>query len=82
MFRRKSVEANNLTPLQQKLAVLSKYIAAGCLLICLIVTVTGILRGEPAFDMFLLGLSLSVAAIPEGLTAVITIAFEILFFGG
>ncbi len=62
------------TPLQQKLGVLSKYIAVGCLLICLIVTVTGILRGEPAFDMFLTGLSLSVAAIPEGLTAVITIS--------
>ena len=62
------------TPLQQKLSVLSKYIAVGCLLICLIVTVTGILRGEPAFDMFLTGLSLSVAAIPEGLTAVITIS--------
>ncbi|MBR6657271.1 MAG: cation-translocating P-type ATPase [Oscillospiraceae bacterium] len=65
---------NEPTPLQQKLAVLSKYIAALCLLICFIVTVTGILRGEPAFDMFLLGLSLSVAAIPEGLTAVITIS--------
>ena len=65
---------NEQTPLQQKLGVLSKYIAAGCLIICTIVTVTGILRGEPAFDMFLLGLSLSVAAIPEGLTAVITIS--------
>ncbi len=65
---------NEPTPLQQKLAVLSKYIAAGCLLICFIVTLTGILRGEPAFDMFLVGLSLSVAAIPEGLTAVITIS--------
>ncbi len=62
------------TPLQEKLAVLSRYIAAGCLVICFVVTVTGILRGEPAFDMFLLGLSLSVAAIPEGLTAVITIS--------
>ena len=62
------------TPLQKKLGVLSKYIAAGCLLICFIVTVTGILRGEPAFDMFLTGISLSVAAIPEGLTAVITIS--------
>ena len=65
---------NEQTPLQQKLGVLSKYIAAGCLIICGIVTLTGILRGEPAFDMFLLGLSLSVAAIPEGLTAVITIS--------
>lgn len=63
-----------LTPLQQKLSVLSKYIALGCILICIIVTVTGILRGEPPFDMFLTGLSLSVAAIPEGLTAVITIS--------
>lgn len=65
---------NEKTPLQQKLGVLSKYIAAGCLLICFIVTLTGILRGEPVFDMFLTGLSLSVAAIPEGLTAVITIS--------
>lgn len=62
------------TPLQQKLAVLSKYIGAGCILICFVVTLTGILRGEPVFDMFLTGLSLSVAAIPEGLTAVITIS--------
>ena len=62
------------TPLQKRLGVLSKYIAAGCIIICLVVTLTGILRGEPAFDMFLTGLSLSVAAIPEGLTAVITIS--------
>ncbi len=62
------------TPLQKKLGTLSKYIAAGCILICIIVTITGILRGEPAFDMLLTGISLSVAAIPEGLTAVITIS--------
>ncbi|MBR5310433.1 MAG: cation-translocating P-type ATPase [Oscillospiraceae bacterium] len=62
------------TPLQEKLSVLSRYIAIGCIVICAIVTVTGILRGEPVFDMFLTGLSLSVAAIPEGLTAVITIS--------
>lgn len=62
------------TPLQKRLSVLSKYIAVGCIIICLIVTLTGILRGEPVFDMFLIGLSLSVAAIPEGLTAVITIS--------
>ena len=62
------------TPLQEKLALLSKYIAIGCIVICVIVTAAGILRGEPAFEMFLTGLSLSVAAIPEGLTAVITIS--------
>lgn len=62
------------TPLQRRLDSLSKYIAAGCLAICGVVTVTGILRGEAPFDMFLTGLSLSVAAIPEGLAAVITIS--------
>ncbi len=62
------------TPLQRRLDSLSKYIAAGCLAICGVVTVTGILRDEAPFDMFLTGLSLSVAAIPEGLAAVITIS--------
>lgn len=62
------------TPLQKKLAGLSRVIAVGCLLICFSVTALGIFRGEPIFTMFLTGLSLSVAAIPEGLTAVITIS--------
>lgn len=65
---------NEPTPLQQKLSVLSRYIGAGCIIICGLVTAAGIIRGEPVFDMFLTGLSLSVAAIPEGLTAVITIS--------
>ena len=62
------------TPLQQKLAVMGKIISIACLAICLIVTLTGILRGEKLFDMFLTGLSLAVAAIPEGLPAVVTIS--------
>lgn len=62
------------TPLQKKLDSLGKWIAIGCLVICGIVTLTGILRGEPVFDMFLTGLSLSVAAVPEGLPAIVTIA--------
>jgi len=62
------------TPLQQKLAVMGKIISIACLAICLIVTLTGILRGEELFSMFLTGLSLAVAAIPEGLPAVVTIS--------
>ena len=62
------------TPLQKKLGGLSRIIGVSCLLICFSVTAVGILRGENPFDMFLTGLSLSVAAIPEGLTAVITIS--------
>lgn len=65
---------NQMTPLQKKLDSLGKWIAAGCLLICAIVTLTGILRGEDIFNMFITGLSLSVAAVPEGLPAIVTIA--------
>ena len=65
------------TPLQEKLGSLGKYIGIGCLLICAVVTVTGIIRGEPVFDMLLTGISLAVAAIPEGLPAVVTIALAL-----
>ncbi|HXK77582.1 MAG TPA: cation-translocating P-type ATPase [Oscillospiraceae bacterium] len=62
------------TPLQRRLTRLSVWIGAGCLAVCGIVTLTGVLRGESPFNMFLTGLSLAVAAVPEGLTAVITIS--------
>ncbi len=62
------------TPLQRRLARLSVWIGAGCLAICGVVTLTGVWRGEALFNMFLTGLSLAVAAVPEGLTAVITIS--------
>lgn len=65
------------TPLQNRLAQLSKYIGIGCLFICAIVALTGILRGEPVFDMLLTGISLSVAAVPEGLPAIVTIALAL-----
>lgn len=65
------------TPLQTKLDGMSKYLAVGCLLVCAVVTVAGIMRGEPVFDMLLTGISLSVAAIPEGLPAVVTIALAL-----
>ncbi|MEG2857223.1 MAG: HAD-IC family P-type ATPase, partial [Clostridia bacterium] len=65
------------TPLQKRLAQLSRYIGIGCLAICAVVAGTGILRGEPAFDMLLTGISLSVAAVPEGLPAIVTIALAL-----
>lgn len=65
------------TPLQRRLANLGKLIAAGCLIICAIVTVTGILRGEDAFSMLLSGISLAVAAVPEGLPALVTISLAL-----
>ncbi|MCI8442049.1 MAG: cation-translocating P-type ATPase [Provencibacterium sp.] len=65
------------TPLQKRLAQLSKWIGIGCLFICGAVALTGILRGEPVMDMLLTGISLSVAAVPEGLPAIVTIALAL-----
>lgn len=65
------------TPLQKKLARLGKIIAAGCLIICAIVAVSGILRGEEIFSMLLSGISLAVAAVPEGLPAIVTISLAL-----
>lgn len=65
------------TPLQERLAHLGKLIVAGCLTICAIVVAAGILRGEDAFSMLLSGISLAVAAVPEGLPALVTIALAL-----
>jgi Ca2+-transporting ATPase len=62
------------TPLQRRLAVFSKQLAIVVLVICAIVFGVGLWRGERAFQMFLTSLSLAVAALPEALPAVITIA--------
>ena len=65
------------TPLQRRLGELGKYIAVICIAICAVVSVTGILRGEAAFDMMMVGISLAVAAVPEGLPAIVTIALAL-----
>ncbi len=62
------------TPLQKRLTIFSKQLAVIVILICLLVFGFGMWRGEPAFQMFLTALSLAVAALPEALPAVITIA--------
>lgn len=65
------------TPLQRRLAHLGKVLVGLCLLICALVVALGIYRGEPAYQMFLAGVSLAVAAIPEGLPAIVTMALAI-----
>ncbi|MDB5277538.1 MAG: calcium-translocating P-type ATPase, PMCA-type [Ferruginibacter sp.] len=66
--------ATQQTPLQKRLAVFSKQLSVVVIIICLLVFALGLWRGEPAFQMFLTALSLAVAALPEALPAVITIA--------
>jgi Ca2+-transporting ATPase len=65
------------TPLQKRLDKLGKIIAAGCLAICAVVAGVGILRGEDVFNMLLSGISLAVAAVPEGLPAIVTISLAL-----
>ncbi|MCI6276374.1 MAG: calcium-translocating P-type ATPase, PMCA-type [Clostridium sp.] len=64
---------NEMTPLQKKLAELGKYLGIGAIAICVIMFVVGILQGQEIFDMLLTAISLAVAAIPEGLAAIVAI---------
>ncbi|MCQ4727023.1 calcium-translocating P-type ATPase, PMCA-type [Anaerotignum faecicola] len=61
------------TPLQSKLDETGKTLAIGAVLVCVVIFILGVLRQGDIFDMFMTSVSLAVAAIPEGLTAVVTI---------
>ena len=69
--------ASGPTPLQRRLTVLSKRLAAAALIVCVVVFVAGVGRGESVELMFLTAVSLAVAAIPEGLPAVVTISLAL-----
>lgn len=65
------------TPLQRRMKQLAKYLGIGALVICTVVFITGTLQGIAANQMFLASVSLAVAAVPEGLPAVVTITLAI-----
>lgn len=65
------------TPLQKRMAQLSKALAMVALVIVAVVFLLGVMRGEPVKDMFLTAVAMAVAAIPEGLPAVVTIALAL-----
>lgn len=62
------------TPLQTRLTRFTRWIAIIVLAICALVFVTGLMQGQSVLLMFLTALSLAVAAVPEALPAVITVA--------
>jgi len=70
-------EEDGKTPLQKRLVAFGKKLALAILAICAVVFAAGVLRGEPPLLMLLTAVSLAVAAIPEALPAVITIALAL-----
>jgi Ca2+-transporting ATPase len=65
------------TPLQHRLEQLGKILIVVAIALTVIVVLAGIIHGQPAYGMFLAGVSLAVAAIPEGLPAIVTIALAL-----
>jgi len=65
------------TPLQKRLDKTARYLLWACLGIVALVAVLGLLRSVPPFEIFLSAISLAVAAIPEGLPAVVTVALAL-----
>ena len=65
------------TPLQKNLNQLGKWLGILCLAVCAVVFVVGLLQGGEVLPLFLTAVSLAVAAIPEGLPAVVTIVLAL-----
>jgi Ca2+-transporting ATPase len=69
--------AHESTPLQKRLEQFGKFIIVACFALVGLVFLMGLLRGGQILDLFLTAVSLAVAAIPEGLPAVVTIALAL-----
>ena len=65
------------TPIQKKLGEVGKTLGMGCLAICAFIFVIGILKKIEPIEMFMTSVGLAVAAIPEGLPAIVTIMLSI-----
>ena len=66
-----------LTPLQNQLNQLGKFLGIATIIICIAVFGIGIFQGRELLDMFMIAISLAVAAIPEGLPAIVTIVLAL-----
>ena len=65
------------TPLQKKLGEVGKILGLACLVICIIIFVIGLIKHIEPVEMFMTSVGLAVAAIPEGLPAIVTIMLSI-----
>jgi Ca2+-transporting ATPase len=65
------------TPLQNRLEELGRWLGWAALAICTVVFLVGWLRGQDALEMFEVAVTLAIAAVPEGLPAVVTISLAL-----
>ena len=65
------------TPLQRKMAEISKVLSFACLCVCAVMFGIGMLQHKEMLDMFMTAVALAVAAIPEGLPAIVTIVLAL-----
>ncbi len=70
-------EESPKTPLQKSLAKTGKLLGIGALAICAAIFILGLMQQIPPLNMFMISISLAVAAIPEGLPAVVTIVLAL-----
>ncbi len=68
---------DTVTPLQRRLAAVSQTLLYICGGVVAVVALVGLLRGWPLMQVFMASVSLAVAAVPEGLPAVVTIALAV-----
>lgn len=68
---------DELTPLQKQLNQLGKVLGTATIFICIAVFGVGLLQGREVLEMFMVAISLAVAAIPEGLPAIVTIVLAL-----
>lgn len=66
-----------MTPLQKRLSKTGKVLGTAAMIICAVIFVMGLFKQLPVFDMFMTSVSLAVAAIPEGLPAIVTIMLSL-----
>lgn len=66
-------EKDEETPLQHKLNTLGNKLGIACIVVCVLIFLLGLLRDMPLMDMFMISISLAVAAVPEGLPAIVTV---------
>ena len=71
-----SVESGK-TPLQQNLDKVGRVLALAALVVVAAIVAMGMLRGQPLLEMFIFGIALAVAVVPEALPAVVTISLAI-----